>query len=159
MCQGRSWLYHCCKVWDYFTVGGPLLNMSPCVCLVLFHAATGFIHFISLLATTSNAGWWDLDVLEHLPNIMKGQEATVMTKGWSSNNKAPKPLRTARPVEKTPQDATHTFVLTLSNLKANRHQKDRYTQHALHDIPNKIFYQPPTWDDWKCDGNGVGGGE
>lgn len=48
---------------------------------------------------------------------MNGHEAAVMTKGRSSKSRAPNPLRTARAVEKTPQRATHTFVLTLSNLE------------------------------------------
>lgn len=65
----------------------------------------------------------NLDVQENLPNIMKGQEATVMTKGWPTNNIAPKPLRTPKPVESTPQVATHTFVLTLSNLQENQRSR------------------------------------
>lgn len=69
---------------------------------------------------------------------MNGQEAAVMTKGWPSNNSAPKPLRTARPVESTPHDATHTLVRTLSILKESEKTK-------IQSLNFIIFYDKVEW--------------
>lgn len=54
-----------------------------------------------------------------LPNIKKGELATVMTNGTPMCNIIPKEERTASPAEKTPNVATHTLFLTQSNLQKN----------------------------------------
>lgn len=57
-----------------------------------------------------------------------------MTKGRPSSSRTPNPLRTARAVEKTPQRATHTLVLTLSRLEGTQTSGKR----------------PHTWENKKC---------
>lgn len=52
----------------------------------------------------------------NLPRIRKGAEATVMANGIPQNSSSPKLANTAIPADTTPNMATHTFVLTQSNL-------------------------------------------
>lgn len=89
---------------------------------------------------------------------MNGHEAAVMTKGRSSKSRAPNPLRTARAVEKTPQRATHTFVLTLSDLEETQTSANIST-HGRNVCAAQIYFQPPAGEYGKGDGDGVGSGE
>lgn len=98
--------------------------------------------------------WQSFDLV---PNIMKGQEAAVMTNGWPSNSNNPNPLRTARLVDRTPQHATHTLVLTLSDLQESRTIEElEVSLQVPTGRAGEMFHQPPARPDREHDGDGVG---